>query len=97
MKRHDPDVIAARAHAVLDAAARAHGDWPAQGRPVLNQGFLALHVALEEYDAAADGYGAQDAAETAALAMTLLLIPVSAFLGKAVAEQMMRDAAEVTR
>ena len=95
IRRRDPSVIAARAHHVLDAVARAHARWPAEGRPVLNEGFLALDTALEEYGAAADEEREQ-AAGAVTVAMAVLLITVSVFLGKAVADRMMRDAPEVT-
>lgn len=95
IRRRDPAVIAARAHRVLDAVARAHAQWPAEGRPVLNEGFLALDTALEEYGTAADK-DREQAAEAVTVAMAVLLITVSVFLGKAVADRMMRLASEVT-
>ena len=55
--------------------------------------FIRLHVALEKYRASGD----QATAEDASCAMALLLITVSVFLGKDVADQMMENAAEVTR
>ncbi len=98
IKRRDPAVIAARAHAVLDSVARVHGQWPDEGQEVIGRAFIGLHVALEKYRIAADAEGdTVAAAENAAWAMALLLTPVSEFLGKAVADQMMKDAAEVAR
>lgn len=98
LKRRGPAVIAGRAHAVLDAAARTHAQWPRAGRPAMNEAFFSLHVALEEFGSAADGGGdVEAAAETASYAMALLLISVSVFLGRAVADQMMKNAAEVAR
>lgn len=95
LRRRDPAVIAARAHHVLDAAARRHADWPRAGRLAMNEAFLALHVSLEEYAGAADENGdTAGAAETACWAMALLLISVSVFLGRDTADGMMRDAAE---
>lgn len=96
IKRRDPAVIAARAHHVLDAAARMHAQWPREGREAIGEAFIALDAALEEYRAAATGDGDTEvAAETAAYAMALLLLAVSVFLGKATADAMMRNAAEV--
>ena len=98
LKRRDPAVTAGRAHAVLDATARMHRDWPRAGRLAMNEAFIALHTALEEYRAAVDEDGdAEAAAETAAYAMALLLLSVSVFLGKAVADEMARNAAEVAK
>jgi hypothetical protein len=98
IRRRDPAVIAGRAHAVLDSAARVHGQWPDEGQEVIGRAFISLHVALEKYRLAADTEGdASAAAEDASLAMALLLISVSVFLGKAVADQMMTTAAEVAR
>jgi hypothetical protein len=96
IRRRDPAVIAARAHHVLDAAARTRADWPAGGRPAMNECFAALHAALEEYGAAAEE-DREAAAGEACAAMAMLLVAVSVFLGKAVAEQMMKDAAEVAK
>lgn len=98
IRRRDPAVIAARAHHVLDAAARVHRDWPRGGRLALNEAFHALHVALEEYGTAAGEDGdVEVAAETASFAMALLLLQVAVFLGKGAADEMMRNAAEVAR
>src|SRR5580692_11323645 len=93
-RRRDPAVIAARAHHVLDAAARTHKDWPRGGRRALNEAFLVLDTALEEYAAAVDEDGdVEVAAETACWAMALLLLPVAVFLGKDVADEMAKNAA----
>jgi hypothetical protein len=96
IRRRDPAVIAARAHAVLDATARRHAEWPRAGRRAMNEAFLTLHTALEEYGTAADeGADGVLAAETACWAMALLLLSVSVFLGKAAADEMAENAAEV--
>lgn len=94
LKRRDPAVIAARAHAVLDAVARMHAQWPRAGRKAIGESAVALDGALEEYRAAGDGEREQ-AAEIASCAMALLLIAVELFLGPAVARQMAENAAEV--
>lgn len=63
----------------------------------MNECFAVLDAALSEYDAAAEAGGdAEAAAETAACAMALLLISVSVFLGKAVADEMAKNAAGIT-
>jgi hypothetical protein len=96
IRRRDPALIAARAHHVLDAAARMHAQWPAEGRDAIGEAFVVLDAALEEYRATVDEDGDVElAAETAAWAMALLLLSISVFLGKAVADEMMRNAAEV--
>ena len=96
IRRRDPAVIAARAHAVLDAVARAYAQWPEEGRDVIGRDFLRLHVALAVYQAGAGAEGAAGAAENAAPAMTLLLLSVALFLGEDAAEQMTRDTSGVT-
>jgi hypothetical protein len=100
IRRRDPAVIAGRAHAVLDAAARIHAQqrrqWPAPARKAIGECLTALDGALEEYRAAGDGER-EPAAEIAACAMALLLIAVELFLGPAVAQQMAENAAEVAR
>jgi hypothetical protein len=97
IRRRDPAVIA-RAHAVLDASARMHARWPNPGRKSIGEAFTVLHVALEEYGAAADeGGDIALAAETASWAMALLLLAIGSFLGKAAADEMARNAAEVAR
>ncbi len=95
IRRRDPAVIAARAHHVLDAAARMHAQWPREGRKAIGETFVGLDAALEEYGTAADG-DVDGAAMTAASAMALLLLSVSVFLGEAVADQMATDAAGIT-
>ena len=98
IRRRDPAVIAGRAHAILDAAARTHAQWPRAGRKAMNEAFLSLDTALEEYGTAVDGGGdTEAAAETAAWAMALLLASVAAFLGRDTADQMLGNAAEVAR
>jgi hypothetical protein len=98
IRRRDPAVIAATAHAVLDASARMHAQWPRAGRRAIGECAVALDSALEEYRAAGDGDGEREqAAEIASCAMALLLIAVELFLGKAAAHQMARNAAEVAR
>jgi hypothetical protein len=98
IRRRDPAVIAARAHHVLDAAARTHGQWPDGGREATGRALISLHVALEKYRITADSDGdVSAAAEDASVAMALLLLAVSVFLGKDVADQMMTSAAEVAR
>ena len=94
IRRRDPAVIAGRAHAVLDSVARAHGQWPDEGRDDIGRAFIRLHVALEKYQTAEDLEGA---AEYASFAMALLLLQVSLFLGKGTADEMARNAAEVAR
>jgi hypothetical protein len=97
IRRRDPAVIAGRAHAVLDAAARIHAQWPRAGRPAMNECFISLDRALTEYDTAAEAGGdAEAAAETASCAMALLLISVSVFLGRDVADEMAKSAAGIT-
>jgi hypothetical protein len=93
--RRDPAVIAGRAHAVLDSAARSHAQWPDEGQEAIGRALIHLHVALEKY-AAAGSEGQADTALGASIAMALLLLQVSVFLGKAAADQMMKDAAGVT-
>jgi hypothetical protein len=95
VRRRDPAVIAARAHHVLDAAARIYADWPDEGREAIGRALIGVHVALEKYRLAADG-GTEAAAENAAWAMATLLISVQVFMGKSVAREMERNAAEVT-
>lgn len=94
IRRRDPDLITARAHAVLDAVARVHGQW--KGRDAVGEAALDLDAALDGY-AAAPEENLDQAAENAALAMALLLIAVSVYLGKDTADGMIRDAAEVAR
>jgi hypothetical protein len=48
LKRRDPAVIAARAHAVLDSAVRAHAQWPRAGRKAIGESAVALDSALED-------------------------------------------------
>lgn len=55
VKRRDPAVIAARAHHVLDAVARRHAQWPAEGREAIAAAALDLDTALDLYGALADG------------------------------------------
>jgi len=96
LNRRDPDVTAARAHAVLDSAVRAHAQWPRAGRKAIGESAVALDSALEDYRAAGDGEREQ-AAEIAACAMALLLIAVELFLGEDAARQMAENAAEVAK
>jgi hypothetical protein len=97
-RRRDPAVIAARAHHVLDAAARIHGQWPDEGRGAIGRALISLHVALEKYRAAAStGGDVTCAAENASWAMATLLISVRVFMGKALADEMSRNAAEAAR
>ena len=96
--RRDPAVIAARAHHVLDAAARRHADWPREGRRHIGESALNLDEALSAYRSAADaGEDTTSAAETAAIAMGMLLLSVAVSLGKETADEMARNAAEVAR
>lgn len=98
IRRRDPAVIAGRAHAILDAAARTHAQWPRAGRKAMNEAFLSLDTALDEYGTAAEGGGDTEvAAETAAWAMAMLLASVAAFLGTGTADEMAGRAAEVAR
>jgi hypothetical protein len=98
IRRRDPAVIAGRAHHVLDAVAHSYEQWPDMGHEVIGRAFIRLHVALEKYRIADDtGGDASAAAEDASIAMALLLIPVSVFLGVAVADRMMANASEVAR
>jgi hypothetical protein len=97
IRRRDPAVIAARAHHVLDAAARAYERWPDENQEVIGRAFISLHVALEKFALADGEQDREQAAEVAATAMAILLLAVSVFLGKDAADQMMRDAAEVAR
>ena len=98
IRRRDPAVIAGRAHAILDAAARTHARWPRAGRLAMNEAFFSLNTALEEYGAAAEAGGdTETAAETAAWAMALLLAAVASFLGTGTADEMAQNAAEVAR
>jgi hypothetical protein len=96
IRRRDPAVIAARAHAVLDAAAHLHADWPDGGRDAIGRAFIGLHVALEKYRLAEAGEDAARMAENACWAMATLLICVQVFMGRAAAREMERDAAAIT-
>ncbi len=96
IKRRDPAVIAAEAHAVLDAAARLHArqrrQWPSPARKAIGESFTALDTAVAEYEAAGDGEREQ-AAEIASCAMALLLVAVELFLGKDAAAEIAGEAA----
>jgi hypothetical protein len=94
--RRDPRVIAARAHHVLDSAARMHADWPAAGRRFIGESALNLDGALKAYHVAEDeGADTAPAAEDAAIRMGILLPSVAISFGKETADEMARNAAEV--
>lgn len=94
--RRDPAVIAARAHHVLDSAARMHADWPTAGRRFIGESALNLDEALKAYHVAeAEGIDTAPAAEDAAICMGILLLSVAISLGKDVSDEMARNAAEV--
>ncbi len=99
VRRRDPEVIAARAHAVLDAAAHLHSrerrQWATPARKAIGECITALDAALTEYGAAGDGERGQ-AAEIAGCASALLVIAVELFAGKDAAGEILRNAAEVT-
>jgi hypothetical protein len=96
IRRRDPAVIAARAHHVLDSAARVHADWPDEGREAIGRSLIGVHVALEKYRiATGTAGGAEAAAGNVAWAMATLLICVGIFLGEPAAREMERNAAEV--
>lgn len=95
--RRDPAVIAARAHHVLDSAARMHADWPTAGRRFIGESFLNLDESLAAYGLAVkESEGVQGAAETCAIDMGILLLSVAISFGKDVSDEMARNAAEVT-
>jgi hypothetical protein len=95
--RRDPAVVAAQAHAVLDAVARLHPAWPRGGRKVLGESALSLDEALLAYNAAAAGDGdPQETSEAACTAMVILLMAAGLFLGEETAYQVKR-ASEAVR